>query len=148
MKKLLFILLFSPIFCFGQDANPTKQDSVDSTQTKILNQEMLMKNLEAKPTLELTKQVSMLQNEVQFLQNQQRQIIQSMDKTQKNYYMGIAMAVAGSLISSMAVAQDPYEPGPLLLVGSFTSIGGVITSLFSFRQLSKSKTSIRRLTLN
>lgn len=146
MKKLLFILLFSPMLCFGQ-ATTSKQDSVSTTQTEILNQEMLIKNLEAKPTLELSKQVSMLQNEVQFLQNQQRQIMLSMHKTQKDYYIGIGMTITGFFMSLVAISQNPNDPGPVLQIGNAVGIGGGLISFLSFRHLSKSNTSIRYNTL-
>ena len=119
MKKLLFILLFSPLLCLAQENSETNQNVDFSTQ------------------------LSLLQKEVQVIQIQQEKLIMSIDRTQKTYYLGIVLAIAGSVISSFVISSGDDELSPLLAVGFAASIGGGLTSLFAFRNLAQHKTRIR-----
>ena len=119
MKKLLFILLFSPLLCLAQETPKTPQNTNFSSQ------------------------LALLQKEVQVIQMQQVNLIMSIDRTQKTYYLGVCLAIAGSMISSVAISTGDSDLSPLIAVGFATSIGGGLTSLLAFRNLAQDKTRIK-----
>lgn len=119
MKKLLFILLFYPLLCLAQE-NPETNQNVD-----------------------FSTQLSLLQKEVQVIQIQQEKLIMSIDRTQKTYYLGICLAIAGSVMSSLVVSSGDDALTPLIAVGFAASLGGGLTSLFAFRNLAQHKTRIK-----
>jgi hypothetical protein len=118
MKKLLFILLFTPLLCIGQE------------NSKALQNE------------DFTTQLSLLQKEVQVIQRQQEKLIMRIDRTQRTYYFGVGLAIAGSVMSSIIMQSGDDALSPLLTVGIAASIGGGLTSLFAFRNLAKHNTRI------